>query len=512
MTHQLSLVVAIPLIGAFVLAILPGARAAAGRAVTVASTALVLAMAVPLWLSFAPRGAQWQFIEQFEPGGARFVIGVDGFGLVFVVMTAVVSLLAAVLLTSEPPERMRRWGMALLLIEAGALGAFVSLELRLMFLFWQLAVVTLAGTTMLEGARRAGIVMAALILVAAAAMFSGLLVLGEQYRDLASVASFDVREFQTMPTRRPVQMQAFVLLAIGCVMPIALSGIHAWSVTGKDDREASPAALSGILVAALTVFGLLRMMLPVMPQAARAFATVVTTAGLLAAVVAIVMAWRSRPRAAVFWIALGQVALAITGVSVATPAGLTGGTVQVIAAGLTIAVLLPIARRTGDDARSPFDILTAAALIATIAGGFTGARLITSGLAPVSRTAAVMSGLVSLVAGIVLIAVAWRRSVVPVSPTTSHGSGHAAAASLAAVPAALLLAFAVHPAPILSRLETSVARVIVRVSPEYASQVADCLNQPPATPPPDSGLPPGAMLAAPCNDAAGPAADPNQKR
>ena len=510
MTPQLSLVVAIPVIGAMLLGVVPNARSAVARVVTAATTALVVALSIPLWLSFAPRGAQWQFVEQFDRGGARFVFGLDGFGLVFMVLTAIVSLLAAMVLMREPPARMRRLGVALLLTEAGVLGAFVSLELRQMFLFWQLALITVAVATVLAGARRAGIAMAGLAVVAAAAMFSSFLLLGEQYRDLASVVSFDVREFQTMAVRRPVQMQAFVLLATGCLMPVVLAGMHSWAVAGKGEHEGSAAVLTAMLVAPLTIFGLLRMMLPVMPQAARAFAMGLTMVGVFAGVLAIVMAWRSRARVAPVWIAFGQGMLAITGVSVATPLGLTGGTVQVIVAGLTVAVLLPIARRIDDDARSPFEAVTIAGLIAAIAGGFTSARLIASGVAPVSPTAAVIGGLINLAAGIVLIAIVWRRSAfVNVSTTTG---GRAAVASLIAVPAALLLALAIYPAPILSRLETSVARVIVRVSPEYASEVADCLNQPPPAPPPDSGLPPGAMLAAPCNDAAGPAADPNQKR
>jgi hypothetical protein len=57
-------------------------------------------------------------------------------------------------------------------------------------------------------------------------------------------------------------------------------------------------------------------------------------------------------------------------------------------------------------------------------------------------------------------------------------------------------------APLLTRLETSVARVVLRVSPEYAPQVADCLSQPPKPPDPaETGLPAGMVLTAPCADA-----------
>jgi hypothetical protein len=57
----------------------------------------------------------------------------------------------------------------------------------------------------------------------------------------------------------------------------------------------------------------------------------------------------------------------------------------------------------------------------------------------------------------------------------------------------------VMPARLLSTVETSVARVVMRVSPEYASEVADCLNQP-SPPPVDTGLPAGMVMAAPCAD------------
>jgi hypothetical protein len=57
----------------------------------------------------------------------------------------------------------------------------------------------------------------------------------------------------------------------------------------------------------------------------------------------------------------------------------------------------------------------------------------------------------------------------------------------------------VSPAPLLARVETSVARVVMRVSPQFAPEVADCLSQP--TPPStDSGLPAGMALVAPCAD------------
>jgi NADH:ubiquinone oxidoreductase subunit 4 (subunit M) len=92
--------------------------------------------------------------------------------------------------------------------------------------------------------------------------------------------------------------------------------------------------------------------------------------------------------------------------------------------------------------------------------------------------------------------------------TAGHGVGepdgrHGLVRSLLVL-APLAIAIAAvgfRPSPLLARLETSVARVILRVSPEYAPQVADCLSQPATPPDPaETGLPAGMVIAAPCAD------------
>jgi NADH:ubiquinone oxidoreductase subunit 4 (subunit M) len=74
--------------------------------------------------------------------------------------------------------------------------------------------------------------------------------------------------------------------------------------------------------------------------------------------------------------------------------------------------------------------------------------------------------------------------------------------ALVVLPLVALVAWAgFKPAAFLATVETSVARIVLRVSPQYGPEVADCLAQPP--PAPDPGLPAGMVLMAPCSDAAG---------
>ena len=69
------------------------------------------------------------------------------------------------------------------------------------------------------------------------------------------------------------------------------------------------------------------------------------------------------------------------------------------------------------------------------------------------------------------------------------------------VPLVVLVGWAgFKPAALLAAVETSVARVVLRVSPQYGPEVADCLAQ--APPPPDPLLPSGMVLVAPCAEGA----------
>jgi NADH:ubiquinone oxidoreductase subunit 4 (subunit M) len=132
--------------------------------------------------------------------------------------------------------------------------------------------------------------------------------------------------------------------------------------------------------------------------------------------------------------------------------------------------------------------------------GFTGTELIVEGLWPVSRTWAVvaMAGL-----GLTAAALLWLFARMMLGELRGPGADllkdlrlQEAAVVLPIV--GLVVWAGLNPAPLLARVETSVARIILRVSPQYAPDVSDCLSQP--APTPDPMLPAGMLLAAPCAD------------
>jgi NADH:ubiquinone oxidoreductase subunit 4 (subunit M) len=76
---------------------------------------------------------------------------------------------------------------------------------------------------------------------------------------------------------------------------------------------------------------------------------------------------------------------------------------------------------------------------------------------------------------------------------------------------ALAIWIAVYPGPVLQRLETSIGRVVARVSPEYASLVAQGSDCPTPARPDPAGPPPGFVLVEPCADGSDAATKPPEE-
>ena len=502
----LSLLIAVPAAGAAAVLALPAARVHAVRRVAAVAALLPVAIAALLWFAFEPRGAQWQFTQQVSlaaSSGLRYAVGIDGLGLMLAALTSIV---AAVAIVGGHAEPGKTWPAALLLMEAGALGAFVSLDVMQMFVFWQIAIAALVVMSAASETRRITAVSSAIAIAGGVLMVVGLLTLHASYQALASVSTFDIRAYHIASLPRPAQSRVFLLLALAFTAPLALVLLQL--ATDLNRRSSWLLALVTLaVVVKLGAFGFLRLLMPVVPEVSRAVAPAFVLVGLVSAAIAACVTVRAPSRLALYLVGIGQLALATAGMFAATPAALTGGLVHLFAQGIAMAALFAI-YFSGDDGRRASTVLSPGWIAAAaIVGGVTGTRLIAAGLLPFGRTTVAASVLANILTALALI-VAVRRS----SIGSAAGNSQPRTASLSIAPLiVLLVALAVYPSPLLARLETSVARVVMRISPEYSSQVADCLNQPVPPPPTDSGLPAGMMLAAPCADGSNTPAEPAKK-
>ncbi len=372
------------------------------------------------------------------------------------------------------------------------------------------------------GRIRAGVRIGVIAIVPGLAILLGVLALHIEGHALTGTRTFDLRMFQQLALPSAVQRWVFLAFFVG--FGAGLVGVFRWwlAVAANGRAVAVPILLAAVFLK-MGTFGFLRLSLPLLPDASRVFAPSIVALSAIGIVYGAVAAFRQTNWTRVLaYASLSHICLVALGAFALTPDGLTGSAVHQINHGVSIAALLLVAGLVAERGQVAAlaeygGLLNAMPLVAAVwmlmtlslvgipkLNGFVGTRLIVEGIWPVSRVWSVVA-----VGGLVLSGVAlfWLFSRTMLGELKSPTGGGLKDLRLReAVVFAPLVLFAVwvglSPAPLLARVETSVARVVMRVSPQFAPEVADCLSQP--TPPsPDSGLPAGMVLVAPCADGTG---------
>lgn len=282
----LSYILGWPLFAALVLAFIPRNYRVVIRAIAVLATLISAALAIKMFVQF--NGASVddygyrfsQLVPWVESIGINYHVGVDGINLGLVLMGAIVAF-AAACVSWEIKEREKEFYILLLVMTGGILGAFASLDLFLFYFFHELALVptfimigvwgrgekknyaTFQITLYLSlGALIALVGLVALYLQAGANTFDIPLltkILSEPDRHLALGA----------------QNFIFPLLLFGFGILVSLWPFHTWAPMGYGSAPSATAMLHAGVLKKFGLYGLIRIALPMLPDAAQSWVQVI---------------------------------------------------------------------------------------------------------------------------------------------------------------------------------------------------------------------------------------------
>lgn len=344
----LTIVTFLPLAGALVIWALRDEAIAWKVGFAVAAADFVISL--PVFFAFTLDSSAMQFVERYAwipVIGVSYHVGVDGISMLFVVLTTMLCLLIVVYSHGVVTERVRGYLMALFVLETTMLGVFVSLDLVLFFLFWELMVIPSYFMIRLWGAdgkEYAAIKYVVYTLLGSVLMLVGIVILYLQHYRFASLhgiapaLSFDLLDLLRTPMSVEVQLVIFVFLFFGFAFKTPLVPFHTWM---PDVLLAGPICMSVMLAGIkLGTFGFVRYSLPLVPDAARAALPVMMWLGLIGilygAYIAIMQADFRKLLAYSSISHLGYVAL---GIFALTYQGIQGGLIQMINLGISTAGL-----------------------------------------------------------------------------------------------------------------------------------------------------------------------------
>jgi NADH-quinone oxidoreductase subunit M len=366
-----------PIIAAIL--IMAGAPA---RRTALAASVLAFAAALFLLVSFDRGKHDFQHVTSFTISPEwhlSFTTGIDGLSLVMVLLATIVTL-AAVWFTGTIEKFENAFYACLLFISAGAIGAFVSIDLFFFYAFHELALIP---TFLLIGIWGSGNRVAAAwkitiyLAIGSFILLLGLILLYQSFP--VATRSFDIRALTTAAGLGQIgpdaQRHVYLLLLIGFGILISLFPFHTWAPEAYASAPASAAMLHAGVLKKFGLYGLLRLALPLLPEGAR-YWTGLLVVLLLGNIIYVGLVTIAQKR--LDWMlgysSVMHMGYIFLGIASATILSTTGAVVLMFAHGLSIALLFALAgelrKRTGTLAFDELGGLGKVMPFASLAFGF----------------------------------------------------------------------------------------------------------------------------------------------
>lgn len=266
-----------------------GAEAPAGgpdaRVLTLAALVFEAVLAVALWAVYDPAARGWQArvdLPWLADLGATFSVGIDGVSLPMVLMTAVVLPLTLLGTWNNVKLRTPAFGALALLLTSGLIGVFVSLDLLLFYLSWELMLIPtylLVGIWGAVGQSRASLRYVLFTLVGSLLMLVAIIALWQA----GGGTTLHVDDLSTIALSPTAQLWLFGAFFAAFGVKSALVPFHTWL---PDAQGAAPTFASVTLGLKVGAFAMLRFAIPLFPAAATH--DVVRTTIMVLSVIAIV--------------------------------------------------------------------------------------------------------------------------------------------------------------------------------------------------------------------------------
>jgi NADH-quinone oxidoreductase subunit M len=346
----LSILIFFPLVGIGILLILNRKNHKLLKVTALGISLVEFLFSLPLWFGFNSQTAAMQFVEHREwlpTYGISYYVGVDGFSLLLVMLTTFLTPICVLATWEDIQHRVKEFMVCLLALMSGMIGVFLSLDLFLFYVFWEVMLIPMYLLIGVWGnpARRvyAAIKFFLFTMFGSLLMLVAILVLYFHYGKTTGTYTFDL--LKMYGTAIPFNMQFWMFLAFGLAFAIKVPmfPFHTWL---PDAHTEAPTVGSVILAAVLLkmgTYGFLRFNMPLFPQAAHYFVPLFSILAIIGIVYgALVSMMQKDLKRLVAFSSVSHLGFVMLGLFTFTMPGVQGGIIQMINHGLSTGALFLI--------------------------------------------------------------------------------------------------------------------------------------------------------------------------
>src|SRR5437588_188041 len=274
--------------------------------------------------------------------GMNYHLALDGISLTLVLVTGIVAL-SAVLFSWDVIDRANEFFFWLLLVVGGSYGVFLSADLFLLFLFYELVIVpkyfliAIFGSTNKEyGAMKLTLY----------SFFGGALVFLGIVAVYVSGGSLDLNQLAQFQFPPQLQSWAFPILFLGFAVLAGIWPLHTWAPTGHVAAPTAGSMLLAGIVMKLGAYAVLRVAMNLFPQGFQMWRTWIAVLAVIGIVYAAAVALRQRDlKFVIGYSSVSHMGFVLLGLATANVFGVSGAVLQMFSHGVIGALLFAVAGR-----------------------------------------------------------------------------------------------------------------------------------------------------------------------
>ncbi len=355
----LSIITFLPFVAAVIMLLMPANRKTEVRGVALATAAIDLLLAGWMYGQYLlGELTGYQFIETYNwlPAlGITLKFGVDGMSAPLVLLTGIVMFTGVLIswgdddkhVMSGIQDRPREFFAFLFLLAGGVFGVFVSLDLFMLFFFYEIAVfpmyLLIAIWGWVKTREYAAMKLTLYLFIGSViALVGALAMYWTQYQN-TGVLSFDMIQMESAGFSAAFQYAWFLPVFFGFAVLGGIWPFHNWS---PDGHVAAPTAVSmfhaGVLMK-LGAFAALRVGVMLLPEGAKQWAWLVMSFAGVAVVYGAYIAFvQTDMKYMIGFSSVSHMGLVVLGVSTLNHNGLVGAGVQMFSHGIMTALFFAI--------------------------------------------------------------------------------------------------------------------------------------------------------------------------
>ena len=345
----LTLLILIPIAGVGLLTFIPAANTGAIRFTTLGTASLNLLLALTLLLGFDPTTYKMQFTESvpwISEIGVTYVLGVDGMSLLLLLLTTFIALVSVVCSWSAVEKQVKGFMICLLFMEIGMIGVFLSLDLVLFFLFWEIGLIPMYFLIGIWGGERklyATLKFFLYTIFGSVFMLVGIMALYYAHGNITGEYTFSLLKLYEVNYPYHLQFWVFLAFFLGFAIKVPVFPFHTWL---PDAHVEAPTAGSVILAGVLLKMGtyaFLRFNLPLLPSASIAFTPFILILSVVGIIYGAFLALAQQDiKKLVAYSSVSHLGFVMAGIFAMNQQGIDGGILQMVNHGISTGALFLI--------------------------------------------------------------------------------------------------------------------------------------------------------------------------